>query len=481
MDKGSAENDLPGREIRILETLARPADDLAALAAGRIDGVTRALMESLPVAIYVTDAEGRITSYNTAAVALWGCAPELGKAEFCGSWRLYWSDGTPMRHAECPMALALQQGKTIRGMEAVAERPDGSRVPFIPYPTPLHDTSGKLVGALNMLVDISDRKQVEHSAHLLAAVVESSDDAIASKDLNGIVASWNRGAERLFGYTAEEMIGKSITIIIPSDRLHEEAHVLARIRRGERIEHYETIRRRKDASLVDISLTVSPIRRTDGRIVGASKIARDITERKRAQLRHELLTREIHHRTKNLFAVVQSVVARSFADKRSLQDAETAVLSRLRSLAQTHVMLVEKDWQGADIAQVVRVEMEPYAGRVTIAGPAVILSAQAAQNFALAIHELATNAAKYGALSNPRGGVDIIWTVSKPNGYQEFNFRWQERNGPPVEPPTRRGFGSAVLEQVMAEYFDMPTRIEFEATGVRYELRGSLDAITGQP
>jgi PAS domain S-box-containing protein len=437
-------------------------------------------MEALPLAVYTTDAEGRITFYNAAAVALWGREPELGKAEFCGSWKLYWPDGTPMRHAECPMALALEQGRPIRGAEALAERPDGTRVPFLPYPTPLHDASGRLVGAVNMLVDITDRKQVEYSAYHLSAVVESSDDAIVSKDLDGIVVSWNRGAERLFGYTAEEMVGKSITILIPSDRLHEEADVLKRIRRGERIEHYETIRRRKDASLVDISLSVSPIRRADGRIVGASKIARDITERKRAQLRHELLTREVHHRTKNLFAVVQSVVSRSFADKGSLREAETAVLSRLRSLAQTHVMLIEKEWRGADIAEVVRQAMGPYAGRVTIEGPSVMLTAQAAQNFALAVHELATNAVKHGALSDPNGCVDIVWTIGRPNGHSTFHFRWQERGGPPVEQPTRRGFGSDVLEQVMAEYFDLVPRIEFAATGIRYELSGSLQSITGQ-
>jgi PAS domain S-box-containing protein len=344
----------------------------------------------------------------------------------------------------------------------------------------LYDASGRLTGAVNMLVDVTERNQAENAVLRLAAIVESSDDAIVSKDLNGIVASWNQGAERLFGYTAEEMIGKSITVLIPADRLHEEADVLGRIRRGERIEHYETVRLRKDASLVDISLTVSPIKRADGKVIGASKIARDITERKRAQLRHELLAREIHHRTKNLFAVVQAVVSRSFADKSTLQEAETAVLSRLRSLAQTHVMLIEKEWQGADIAEVVRSEMGPYADRVTIEGPPVMLTSQAAQNFALALHELATNAAKYGALSNPAGRVHISWSVVKPNGHRQFRFRWQEHSGPPVEAPTRRGFGSAVLEQVMAEYFDMPPRIEFAATGVRYELNGSLEAITGQ-
>ena len=306
----------------------------------------------------------------------------------------------------------------------------------------------------------------------------SSDDAILSKDTNGIITSWNRGAERLFGYSADEVIGKSVTLLIPADRHDEEPQILERIRRGERIDHYETVRLRKDGTLIDISLCVSPIKGAGGKIVGASKIARDITERRQAQARQELLTRELHHRTKNLFAVVQSVVARSFAGKLSVKDAETAVKSRLRSLAETHALLVEKDWEGADLAAVVRIEMIPYPDRVTIDGPTVTLSAQAAQNFALAVHELATNAAKYGALSNQVGQVHISWSVLQPNGESQFSFRWQERGGPPVLPPTIKGFGAIVLEQVMAEYFAAPPKIEFAHSGVCYELRGSLEAVT---
>jgi two-component sensor histidine kinase len=224
-------------------------------------------------------------------------------------------------------------------------------------------------------------------------------------------------------------------------------------------------------------LTVSPVRDLSGKVIGASKIARDITERKRARERQELLTQEIHHRTKNLFAVVHAVVSRSFAGNRSIEDAKKAVLDRLHSLAQTHVMLIEKEWQGADIAEVVRTELSPYVGRTTIEGPSVALSPKAAQNFALAVHELATNAAKYGALSNLAGHVHVNWSVSQPNGTRLFTFRWQEHGGPLVAPPTRKGFGSAVLEQVMAEYFDTPPHIEFAREGVRYELTGSLDAI----
>jgi two-component sensor histidine kinase len=169
--------------------------------------------------------------------------------------------------------------------------------------------------------------------------------------------------------------------------------------RGEPVDPYETVRQRKDGTLIDISLSVSPIKNASGRVIGESKIARDITERKLAQERQELLTREIQHRTKNIFSVVQAVIARSFAEKGTVAEAEQSVLSRLRSLSQAHDMLIDKDWHGADLREIVANEMGPYAGRCGIDGPPVVLSARAAQNFALAVHELATNAVKYGALS----------------------------------------------------------------------------------
>ena len=127
----------------------------------------RELLGALPAAVYTTDAAGRLTYYNDAAVALWGHRPVLGSSEWCGSWKLYWPDGTPLAHGECPMAIALKENRAVRGMEAEAERPDGTRVPFIPYPTPLHDETGKLVGAVNMLVDITERKRTEAQQSLL--------------------------------------------------------------------------------------------------------------------------------------------------------------------------------------------------------------------------------------------------------------------------------------------------------------------------
>jgi two-component system, chemotaxis family, CheB/CheR fusion protein len=438
------------------------------------------MLRALPAAVYATDAAGRITFYNEAAAELWGCRPELGKSEFCGSWKLYWPDGRPMPHDQCPMAVALETGRPVRGNEAIAERPDGTRVAFAPYPTPLRDPSGKVVGAVNLLIDITERKIADLATQRLAAIVESSDDAIVSKDLNGIITTWNAGAQRLFGYRAEEVVGKSVTILIPADRFDEEPGILERIRRGERIDHYETVRMRKDGSRFHVSLSVSPLKDRTGTIVGASKIARDITERKLADERQTLLTNELHHRTKNLFAVVQAVASRSFAGKRTVEEAEKAVLSRLRTLAQTHVMLVEREWQGADVADVVRTALSPYTDRVSADGPPVVLTSQAAQNFALALHELATNAAKYGALSTVSGRVHITWSVFKPNGHRRFAFRWEERGGPIVATPTRKGFGSAVLEQVMGEYFDAPPSIDYRPAGLVYELSGMLETLTGQ-
>jgi PAS domain S-box-containing protein len=313
----------------------------------------------------------------------------------------------------------------------------------------------------------------------LAAIVESADDAIISKDLNGVIRSVNAAAERLFGYTAAEMIGRPVIMLIPPERQDEEERILSSLRAGRRIDHYETVRVAKDGRRIDVSLTVSPVFGPSGTIIGASKIVRDITDRKQAQARQELLTREIHHRTKNLFAVVCAVVSRSFAGKQTVEEAEAAVSRRLHSLAQTHAMLLDQQWQGADLEEIVRAEIEPYAGRVRIEGPGISLNPQAAQNFSLALHELATNAAKYGALVSEAGQVLITWSVSEPNGRRWFRFRWEERGGPPVSMPQRRGFGSAVLEQVMAEYFDNP-QIEFAPDGVKYELSGWLEALTAK-
>jgi len=245
----------------------------------------REMIDALPAAVYTTDAQGRLTHFNHACVELSGRAPELGTNKWCVTWKLYYPDGRRMPHDECPMAIALKEGRVIRGTEAIAERPDGSRIWFTPYPSPLRDARGRIVGGINMLVDITERKRTETAAMRLAAVVQSSHDGIVAKDLNGIITDWNQSAERIFGYTAKEIIGKSILTVIPPNRHSEETEILSRIRRGELIDHYQTVRRRKDGRLIDVSLTISPVKDGAGRIVGVSKIAREITDQKQAERR----------------------------------------------------------------------------------------------------------------------------------------------------------------------------------------------------
>jgi PAS domain S-box-containing protein len=440
-------------------------------AAGAIlrgDDDFRNVLEALPAAVYITDASGRIIFYNQAAVDLWGHQPVLGTSEWCGSWKLFSSDGSPLPHDQCPMALALKESRSIRGMEAVAERPDGSRVPFVPYPTPLYDEDGTLVGAVNMLVDISDRKHSEEADRRLAAIIEDCDDAIISKDLNGVINSWNRGAERLFGYCAEEVVGKPVTILIPPDRLDEEPGILERLRRGERIDHYETIRRRKDGTLIDVLLTVSPIRNAMGEVIGASKIARDITEIKKARQLQKIFVEEMRHRIKNTLSIVQAIAAQTM---RSASDNDRKAFSaRLVALASAHDLLTVANWNRASLREITEQALkafrEQHRDRLIVTGDDdVWLDASKASLLAMALHELATNALKHGALSKDDGQVQVSWSFVPDDQRTRVRFLWQESGGPQVAPPKQKGFGSLLIERALRAELG-GVRLDFDPQGV---------------
>lgn len=292
-----------------------------------------------------------------------------------------------------------------------------------------------------------ERMRADQRRRLESSIVSASNDAILSEDLNGVVTSWNRGAERIYGYTASEMIGSPITRIIPPDRQHEELHILERIRRGERVDDYETIRRRKYGGLVDVSLTVSPLKDSAGKVVGASKIARDITERKRSEEQIANLAREAEHRARNVLATVQATVHLSEAD--TPDGLKGAIAGRIQALANVHALFAEGRWTGAELRGVVEQELAPYSrddeARIQIEGRATLLEPKKAQTIAVFLHELATNAAKYGALSTPDGLVRVAW--SQPSAGR-FTLNWIERGGPPVDPPTHIGFGTRVIDSM---------------------------------
>jgi len=268
------------------------------------------------------------------------------------------------------------------------------------------------------------------------------------------VTDWNRGAERLFGFTAQEMIGKPITTIIPKERLSEEEQILSRLRRGERIHHYETVRQRKDGALVDISLTVSPILDGHGRVIGASKIARDITERKRMEEQKLLLLREMNHRVKNLFALSSSLVNLSARSAGSVPELVSIVQQRFGALARAHSLTLQAatGTETGDLATTLHAllgtaiapfenERDEERPRLTITGDDITLAGSDVTNFALVLHELATNAAKHGALAQPEGQIAIDCVKDK----DRLTITWNERMRFPKDAiPAPDGFGSFI-------------------------------------
>jgi PAS domain S-box-containing protein len=302
-----------------------------------------------------------------------------------------------------------------------------------------------------------------------AAIVDSSDDAIVGKDLNGVITNWNRGAQRLFGYAVDEVLGKPVTILSPADRQDEEQSILQRIGRGERIEHFETIRRRKDGSLVEVSLGISPIKNAEGKVIGASKIARDITERKRSDERIALLAREVDHRAKNLLALTQAIVQLTPAE--TIEDFRTAVEGRLQALASVHSILSESSWVGAHLQQLVSEQLAPYRRenelRARSSGPNLLLNPTAAQAMAMVLHELTTNAVKYGALLTPSGSIEVDWRLAADGAVV---LRWVEASGPPVKPPTRQGFGTKIIERTVRDQLGGDVRFEWRPEGLVCEI-----------
>lgn len=334
----------------------------------------------------------------------------------------------------------------------------------------------KKIGQLN--AELRSRAELARSAAHLAAVVKSSADAIITKDLDGRVTSWNSAAERMFGYASHEVIGQPISKLLPPDRVEEEASLIENARFGQQIQSVDTARIRKDGTAIDVSVTISPIFDSSGEIVGVSSIAHDITQRKQSEEHTRLLMREVNHRSKNLLAVVQSI-ARQTAGDTGPEEFTRSFLDRLQALSACQDLLIESDWKAVNIHDLVVSQMshltDKILQRVFVEGDRFKLNASAAQGIGMAVHELATNALKYGALSNATGKVHIICTRVKCGKTNDIKIVWKEQGGPPVKQPAKTGFGRTVIERMVTMAVNGLVDLDYNIDGFKWQLVAPAD------
>ncbi len=327
--------------------------------------------------------------------------------------------------------------------------------------------------------DITQRKSAAEVGLKLSALVGSSDDMIASIDAEGNFTSWNAGAERMFGYKAEEVLSKQSSVYMSPGRNFFIGDILDEFKNGRTNVHVEAERIRKDGSPVWVSATVSPLIEKDGKIVGASIIARDISQRRSAEAHREILVAELNHRVKNTLAIVSAIASQTLTGAVSVKAANEAFSSRLFALSRAHDLLMHGNWSGTDLTSVVSTTIEPHnsgQSRFRVEGAYVPLQPALAVTFSLALHELCTNAAKYGALSVPEGSVHIAWHIHGDIRDARLQLTWTESGGPPVVEPTRKGFGSRLIQKALAMELAGEVRVLYESSGVVCTINAPLPA-----
>ena len=335
---------------------------------------------------------------------------------------------------------------------------------------PYRDLNNVIDGAVLTFVDISERKRHEEARSRLAAIVESSQDAIVGFDLQGAVSSWNAGAERLFGLLFSKAIGQPMPALLTQPLPWDWPDMLAKLRGGEQLALFEYAGAARDGRPVEASVTVSPVREGDGRIAGASLVARDITERRAAERKATLLLGELDHRVKNILAIISAVITQTLKTSATSDEFAREVGSRVQAIATAHSLLTQSGQGEVSLRTILRTELAPYDrgdGGLVIAGRDVALTPKASLALAMAIHELASNAAKYGALCLPSGRLAVEWTVAAEAGASLLTLTWTETGGPAVSPPTRRGFGTTLIERALAYELDAKVSREFLAGGLR--------------
>jgi two-component system CheB/CheR fusion protein len=337
-------------------------------------------------------------------------------------------------------------------------------------------------GTVLTFVDITETLRHDIDRAQLAAIVDSSRDAVIGYTLDDEISSWNLSAERILGYSASQALGSPLSMLLPEDATKETKAIFARESENDRPNEFETVWKTKNGESIPVAVSNSPVRNAQGRRIAGALMARDISDRKGNEKRTQMMLGELNHRVKNTLAGIQAIALQSLAASPNLEDFRTSFLARLKSLSETHNLLSVEAWHGVKLLAVVRSELAPYQGvpgpiRVYIQGEDVTLSPKIALALSMALHELTTNAMKYGALSVPDGRIEIHWETRTAANLSRLHVQWQELRGPKVDAPTSRGFGTRLITDGLAFELDGEVALEFASTGVKC----TIDLPLGEP
>jgi PAS domain S-box-containing protein len=315
----------------------------------------------------------------------------------------------------------------------------------------------------------------------LEAILQSAIEyAIISTDLDGLITTWNEGARRILGWDEDEIIGQPAAMIFTEE--DRQIGILQREMAAALTEGHGNDERwhvRKDGSLFWASGQMMALTSDNGDVEGFVKILRDRTEQRENEERQRVLMHELSHRMKNTLAVVQAITSQSFRNARSLEDAEQSIAARINAYAKAHDILLQQNWLGTTMATIVEATAINLgleaSGRFKARGPAVELGPQAALSFSLVLHELVTNASKYGALSVDTGTIEIEWSVRGEAGEKRLDFSWQEAGGPAVVAPSNKGFGTRLVNSSLAAFGEVA--LDYAPTGFILKLDASLQKL----
>jgi PAS domain S-box-containing protein len=450
------------------EFLGRPIPEASVRQyGGRTEGV-----------IETTDFEGQpsLQAFHWSRLTGWRVATwaplSVVEGQLRQAWRLFFWSGAVLlslslltalgvgRLMAAPMAELMHAGSAL-----------GEGKPVSPIASTLREADELSLVLSKAAEELGIRMGAQ--AHL-AAIVTSSPSAVVGLSPGGIIRTWNAAATHLFGYEEAEVIGKPMSMLAPEGAGGDTDRLNASARAGSTV-HEDTTRRHKDGRLIDVSVSVAPMYDEARNLIGISAIVSDIGER-RARERHiEFLMREVSHRSKNLLAVVQAIAGQTARHSANLEEFQGRFSQRIAAMARSQDLLVGRNWASASVADLVRTQLAPFAeaasSRVEVSGPRLELKPNAVHSLTLALHELATNAAKYGALSVPEGCVVIGWEVSAPETAEgRFRMTWREKGGPPVSQPDRQGFGHVVISEMVGSSLHGDVTLDYAREGLQWAI-----------